>query len=127
MNTRDPFYQSGHPHACGGYPNRRQFLQRAGAGFGAVALAALMEQCGMMKSEAAAVPESSNPLLPKQPQFAARAKSVIWCFMNGGPSAIDLFDPKPELDRCDGQAMNKGNIVTFSKKVGPLMKSPFKF
>jgi hypothetical protein len=127
MNTRDPFYQSGQPHACRGYGNRRQFLQKAGAGFGAVALAALLEQLGLTKAGAAAAPIGGNPMLPKPPHFAPRAKAVIWCFMNGGPSAMDLFDPKPELDRCDGMKMDKGPLVTFSKKVGPLMKSPFRF
>jgi hypothetical protein len=128
MNTRDAFYQSGQLHSRLGYQSRRHFLQRAGAGFGAVALAALMEQWGLSRASAATTAASSgNPLLPKQPPLPARAKSVIWCFMNGGPSAMDLFDPKPELDRCDGMAMNKGPITTFSKKVGPLMKSPFKF
>ena len=128
MNTRDPFYLSGRPHLRPGYQNRREFLQQAGAGFGAVALAAMLEQLGLTKAGAEATSAvSTDPLLPKLPHFAPRAKSVIWCFMNGGPSAIDLFDPKPELDRSDGMKMNKGPLVTFSKKVGPLMKSPFRF
>ncbi len=127
MNTSDPFYHSGQPHACGGYTNRRQFLQKAGAGFGAVALAAMLDQLGLTKAGAGITAAGANPMLPKPPHFAPRARAVILCFMNGGPSAMDLFDPKPELDRCDGMKMDKGPLVTFSKKVGPLMKSPFRF
>jgi hypothetical protein len=128
MNTGDLFYRTGQPHTRGECQNRRQFLQRAGAGFGAVALAALLDQIGLLKSSAAITAAPGNPLQARPPHFAPRAKSVIWCFMNGGPSGIDLFDPKPELDRCDGLKMeNKGPITTFSKKIGPLMKSPFRF
>ena len=56
--------------------------------------------------------------------FPAKAKSVIWLFMEGGPSAVDLFDPKPELDKRAGQKME---IDVFFGNPGPLMKSPFKF
>jgi len=107
---------------------RRQFLQKAGSGFGTIALAAMLEQLGLLGARANATLDPSNPLQPKPPHFAPKAKSVIWCFMNGGPSGIDLFDPKPELTRCDGQKLSgKGSISTFSGKVGPLMKSPFAF
>jgi Protein of unknown function (DUF1501) len=69
---------------------RREFLQQAGAGFGALALTHLLQS----RSAAAA------PVLPQRP---ARARSVIFLFMEGGPSHIDLFDPKPELNRLAGQ------------------------
>ena len=127
MNTRHPDAPSGRPNASFGGQNRRQFLQKAGGGFGAVALTALLNQLGMLKSSAATDAARTDPQLPKPPNFAPRARSVIWCFMNGGPSAIDLFDPKPDLDKSDGLQMNKGPIVTFSRQVGPLMKSPFTF
>jgi len=70
--------------------NRREFFSRAGSGLGAIAL-------GSMLAEGA---ES-----PKKTHFPATAKSVIWLFMEGGPSHIDLFDPKPELNRLSGQPM----------------------
>ena len=127
MNMRNPFAKSGQPGASFGVQNRRQFLQKAGAGFGSIALTALLDQLGMLKASAGFEMAQTNPQLPKPPHFAPRAKSVIWCFMNGGPSAIDLFDPKPELDKSDGMQMNKGPLVTFSRQVGPLMKSPFTF
>ena len=64
-----------------------------------------------------------------QPHFAAKAKSVIWLFMNGGPSQVDTWDYKPELAKRDGQEL-KGfdkNTGFFTDQVGPLMKSPFSF
>jgi hypothetical protein len=82
--------------------SRRDLLFRAGMGFGGLALSALLAQ-----EEAAAAPaaRSINPLAPKTPPLPARADSVIFLFMEGGPSHIDLFDPKPELQRLAGQPM----------------------
>jgi hypothetical protein len=100
--------------------NRRHFLQRAGAGFGSVALMHLLSQQGMLAAESAA----ANPMAPRQSHFTARAKSVIWLFMEGAPSAVDTFDPKPELTKRDGQ---KIEIDVFNGNPGPLMKSPFQF
>ena len=69
--------------------NRREFLFRYGFGFGGIALGTL---CGAV-----------NPLAPKTSHRAAKAKSVIYLFMQGGPSHVDTFDPKPALSRYDGQ------------------------
>ncbi|HET6883622.1 MAG TPA: DUF1501 domain-containing protein [Pirellulales bacterium] len=79
--------------------SRRQFLLEAGGGLGAIALTSLLAN-GLRASTT-----TSNPLAVQPPHFAARAKSVIWCFLDGGPSHIDLFDPKPELTRLDGQPL----------------------
>jgi hypothetical protein len=76
--------------------SRREFLLKAGGGFGALALTSLLVD---------GVRASQNPLAARPPHFAPRAKSVIWCFLDGGPSHIDLFDPKPELTRLDGQPL----------------------
>jgi len=65
-----------------------------------------------------------GPLAPRPTHFPARAKAVIWLFMEGAPSGVDLFDPKPELDRNDGKRVK---IDVFNGSPGPLMKSPFKF
>jgi hypothetical protein len=73
--------------------SRREFLCRAGGALGALAL-------GHLEADGAV-----NPLAPKKPHHQPTAKSVIWLFMEGGPSHIDLFDPKPELSRLDGQPM----------------------
>ncbi len=83
-------------------PSRRDFLCRAGAGFGGLALAALL---GRDAPAAGAAHRFVNPLAPKPPQFRARARSVIWCFMDGGPSHLDLFDPKPALLRFAGHPL----------------------
>ena len=73
--------------------------------------------------------ESRDPLAPRLPHFPARAKSVIWLFINGGPSHVDTWDYKPELTKRDGMELAGFDKFTgfFSKEVGPLMKSPFSF
>src|SRR5947209_4541065 len=106
------------------YASRRQFLARAGNGFGLLALGSLLAQEGLAAPQAPA-----DPLAPKLPHFPATAKSVIWLFMNGGPSHVDTWDFKPELAKRDGQEL-KGfdkNTGFFTDQVGPLMKSPFAF
>ena len=112
----DPLHQS-----CGRClqpKSRRQFLAQAGGGLGLLALSDMLEPAS------AAEQISNNPLTPRKPHFPPKAKSIIWLFMEGGPSGFDLFDPKPELDKNDGK---KIQIDTFNGSPGPLMKSPFKF
>jgi hypothetical protein len=81
--------------------SRRDFLGRAGGGFGLLALLSLLEETASAGEMAAIV----NPLLGKSPHFRPRAKSVIWCFLDGGPSHIDLFDPKPALAKLEGKPL----------------------
>jgi hypothetical protein len=109
--------------------SRRHFLRRTGAGFGTLGLASLLEQSGLLVSDARAQLDSFNPLAPRQPHFAAKAKSVIWLFMNGGQSQVDTWDYKPELEKRDGQELKDFDKFTgfFANAVGGLMKSPFKF
>src|SRR5687768_10322400 len=78
--------------------SRRDLLFRAGMGFGGLALAALLEQD-------AAAAKAVNPLAARPPHQAPRADAVIFLFMEGGPSHLDLFDPKPELQRLAGQPL----------------------
>jgi hypothetical protein len=78
--------------------DRRAFLKNAGGGFGALALAALLAEDGKLLAD-------DDPLAPKQPQFPAKAKRVIFLFMSGGPSHVDTFDAKPELSRLHGQPL----------------------
>ncbi len=111
-----------HPGHVESILHRRHFLQRAGAGFGAVALAHLLAEPS--EKLLAAAPSPAGPLMPRPVHFPAQAKSVIWLFMEGAPSAVDMFDPKPELTKRDGQ---KIDIDVFNGNPGPLMKSPFKF
>ena len=79
---------------------RRQMLQRSGTGFGMLGLA------GVLAQESQAAPAAvAGPLAVKAPHFPAKAKRVIHLFMNGGPSQVDTFDPKPELQRLNGQPL----------------------
>jgi hypothetical protein len=73
--------------------SRRDLLVRSGLGFGALALADLLRA------------EVANPLAPKKPHFSPKAKRVVHLFMNGGPSQVDTFDPKPLLDKYHGKPL----------------------
>ncbi|MDB6040657.1 MAG: hypothetical protein JWM99_4498 [Verrucomicrobiales bacterium] len=90
--------------------SRRDFLARSGSGFGAMALSYLLARDGGLNSFASPL----NPLAPKLAQIPPKAKSVIWLFMEGGPSHLDLFDPKPELDKLAGKPMPEsfGKVLT---------------
>jgi hypothetical protein len=84
--------------------SRRRFLQRAGGGFGMLALADLLTNDNLLANPVTYhAPRTTNPLAPRASHFAARAKNVIFLFMSGGPSHVDLFDPKPDLVRLAGQ------------------------
>ena len=113
------------------YASRREFLRHAGSGCGLLALAAMLDQQGLLSSPAlgAGSDVQLNPMAPRPAHFAAKAKSVIWLFMNGGPSQVDTWDYKPELQQRDGQELQgfDKNTGFFTDQVGPLMKSPFKF
>ncbi len=105
--------------------SRRELLRRAGGGAGLIALAGLMRETGLIVPSAGAA--ATNPLLAHPAHFPRRAKSVIWLFMNGGPSQVDTWDYKPELIRRDGLELAGFDKTTgfFTDAVGPLMKSPF--
>ena len=103
------------------YVNRRDFLRHVGGGLGTLALADLLAQNGLLAGEGAA---PKSPLAPRAGHFPARAKSVIWLFMEGGPSGFDLFDPKPQLVKRSGQRVD---IETHRGNPGPLLASPFSF
>src|SRR5262245_51108081 len=94
------------------FRSRREFLKLAGQGFGALAFAALLADEALGHQEKTV--GSLNPLAPKTPHFDAKAKSVIFLFMEGGPSHVDLFDPKPELTRMNGKPLPArfGKVLT---------------
>jgi hypothetical protein len=108
---------------------RRDFLARAGNGFGALALSYLLAR-DATASEEGKERKLFNPLAPKPPHFTPKAKSVIFLFMVGGPSQMETFDPKPTLDRLHGQQMppSFGEVKSqFVKPGTPLMGSAWKF
>jgi hypothetical protein len=108
------------------YPSRREFLQRAGNGFGMLALSGLLAEQGLLAAPGGA---ALDPLSPKVPHFPTKAKSVIWLFMNGGQSQVDTWDYKPALAERDGKELEgfDKNTGFFTGSVGPIMKSPFQF
>lgn len=110
-----------HPHG-----SRRDFLTHAGHGFGLLALGDLL---AAQASAAAPSPRLLNPLAPRPAHYPAKAKNVIWLFMNGGQSHVDTWDYKPELEKRDGKELEgfDKNTGFFANAVGPLMKSPFQF
>ena len=115
---------------------RREFLWQVGGGFAGLALVDLLSRDGFFVKSATAAdskPESSDArylLAPKKPHFPARAKRAVFLFMNGGPSQVDTFDPKPMLKKFDGTAYQPTTGVQVGsngRPVGHLMASPFDF
>src|SRR5262245_43155419 len=105
--------------------SRRDLLRQAANGFGAVALAALLGDRAFA-GDPAPSPEK-NPLAPRPPHFPAKAKSVIFLYMDGGPSQVDTFDPKPRLAREHGQPIKVKVEPTQFNNVGNVLQSPWKF
>jgi hypothetical protein len=102
------------------FASRRQFLRAAGGGFGAVAASA------MLAAEAQAA--TASPLAPLAPHFRPRASRVIYLFMHGGPSQVDLFDPKPDLIKYAGQPLpaHFGEVMTRRKVATNPLLGPIK-
>src|SRR5207253_6030629 len=109
--------------------NRRQMLCKIGGGFGALRLATMLADGGLLAPNAKAAESlrPDNPLAPKPPHFAPRAKRVIFLFMNGVPSQVDTFDPKPALEKYKGTRPDVISKGTDRAKGGGLLPSPFKF
>lgn len=102
---------------------RRDMLRRCANGFGAVALSSLLGDQAFGASPGV----DRNPLAPRPPHFPAKAKSVIFLFMDGGPSQMDTFDPKPRLAREHGQPIKVRVEPTQFNNVGNVLQSPWKF
>ncbi len=104
-------------------PSRRDFLQTAGGGIGMMALQSLL--LGQGRSQLHANPASG---FEQTPHFAPRAKRMIWLFMHGGPSHVDLFDPKPDLQRLAGQTVpdSFGEVMTRRKVAHNPLLAPIK-
>jgi hypothetical protein len=110
--------------------SRREFLFQAGGGFGAIALSWLLARDGYGADSPQATRASANPLAAKSGHFPGKANSIIFMFMVGGPSAVDLFDPKPELTKRQGQPLPESfgrPVSQFTKGDTPLLASTRKF
>jgi hypothetical protein len=123
LNCQEHLYQGRHPLEI----SRRWFLQQCGVGLGTIALSQLLQQSGFASETA----EPSDPLAPRAPHFEPRAKRVIFLFMAGAPSHLELFDNKPELARHDGTLpppdLLKGYRAAFINPNSTLLGPKFKF
>jgi hypothetical protein len=113
------------PQLADRFLTRRQLLSRLGMGFGALALGDLLTQTGAIASPLVGA-QSANPLYPRGPHFAAKAKRIIHIFLNGGPSQVDTFDPKPQLTAYHGKTL-PGEYLKTERKTGAAFKSPYAF
>ena len=114
--TRQPSLLTGLPLS------RRDFLSRSGMGMASLGFAGLMASQGLVS----AGESLASPLAPKLPPLPAKAKRVIHLFMNGGPSHVDTFDPKPSLEKYAGKPLPRENLRT-ERKTGAAFPSPYKF
>jgi hypothetical protein len=111
--------------------NRRELLGRCGMGFGLIGLTGILaddRSLSLGSAVRAGAPPSRplGPMEPKSPHFPAKAKQVVHLFMNGGPSHVDTFDPKPLLNRYHGKAL-PGPTLRTERKTSAALGSPFKF
>jgi hypothetical protein len=104
---------------------RREMLRRSGTGLGMLGLFSVLNDAGLLAAETTA-PDPRNPLAARPPHFPARAKHVIHIYLNGGPSQVDTFDPKPLLQRHAGRRLPTGNLTT-ERPTGAALASPFRF
>src|SRR6266702_3727417 len=103
---------------------RRQMLRQMGTGLGLMGLATLLNDSGLLAPAANAA--SANPLASKPPHFPPRARHIIHIYLNGGPSHVDTFDPKPALAKWGDKTIPSGNLTT-ERPTGTALPSPFKF
>jgi len=110
--------------------SRRELLKNSGIGFGSLALASLLNSEGLFAADSGAAPQAGklfSDLLPRPGHFPASAKAVIQLVQNGGPSQMDLFDPKPELTKRGGQPHPDGVEIHQPNNHNVLLPSPFEF
>ncbi|HEX3727527.1 MAG TPA: DUF1501 domain-containing protein [Pirellulales bacterium] len=104
--------------------SRRQMLCRSGTGFGMLGLAGVLAADNLLAPTAKGASPAPS-LAPRTSHFPGKAKQVVHLFMNGGPSQVDTFDPKPALDKYHGQPLP--STLRTERKTGAAMRSPFKF
>jgi len=103
---------------------RREMLARVGTGVGSLGLATVLADAGLLAAEDRRDKPGGSPLAPKASHFRPRARRLIHLFMNGGPSQVDTFDPKPALEKFNGK---KPPTELPARRTGNLLMSPFKF
>ncbi|CAN5775644.1 DUF1501 domain-containing protein [soil metagenome] len=98
-------------------PSRREFLRQSGGGLGALALSWLLQQDAVRAGTGTDSVNPNNPLAPRPPHFEPKVQRIIYLFMHGGPSHLETFDPKPDLQRLDGQPLPEsfGPVATRRK------------
>lgn len=106
---------------------RREMIRAVGGGFGMVGLAGVLAQADPLPAPSASGGLGTDPLAPRPPLFAPRAKRVIFLFMSGGPSHVDLFDPKPRLSTENGKPLPFAKPGLERTRTGNLLASPFTF
>ncbi len=110
---------------------RRHFLRDCRVGLGAMALGSMMSGDALLSAEGDMTARRTNPLAPLPPHFPPKIKNVIYMFMAGGPSQLELFDPKPKLQELDGQVIPQSYVenkrFAFLKKDAKLMGTRRKF
>jgi hypothetical protein len=104
---------------------RRELLCQAGTGLGLLGLCGLFGDAGLLADDTTP-PDPRQPLGPRPSHFPARARHVIHVYLNGGPSQVDTFDPKPILRQYDGRTLPAGNLTT-ERPTGAALASPFRF
>src|SRR5689334_22525073 len=130
--TTDSAVHHHQPKLADRFFSRREMLARCGMGMGALSLAGLFGELASPRAAqaaeavGAASPGAINPLAARPPMFPGRAKRVIHFFLNGGPSHVDTFDPKPLLERYADKPLPTPNLPT-ERKTGAAFPSPFKF
>src|SRR6516165_740897 len=127
MNCQDHLYRNADPRQV----TRRWFLEQCGVGLGAIALGQLLGQRGSAAEAGADPAHALNPMAPKAPHYAPKAKRVLFLFMAGAPSHLELFDYKPQLAKFDGTlpppGLIKGYRAAFIRPDSKLLGPKFKF
>jgi hypothetical protein len=103
------------------FPSRREFLARSGLGLAGLGALSVLAEAG----DVGLATESKGALAPRPPHFTGKAKRVVHFFLNGGPSHVDTFDPKPALEKYAGQPLPE--TLRTERKTGAAFPSPFKF
>jgi hypothetical protein len=103
---------------------RREMLRRTGTSLGLLGLAGVLRDAGLLADTTP--PDPRQPLAARPPHYAAKVKHIIHVYLNGGPSQVDTFDPKPLLNRYEGRTLPTGNLTT-ERPTGAALPSPFRF